>query len=307
MSDGETGLPDLGALKAALSERTAAIFITNLEDTGIFNPRVKEYVDAAHAAGALCYYDQANVNGIMGITRARETGFDLIHYNMHKTFSSPHGGMGQGAGAPGVLAFLKPFLAVPRAEYDGERYYLDYDCPRSIGRIRMFMGNPHVVVRSYMWIMQMGAEGIREAVVCSVPNNQYLMKKISGIRGAKIHYAAGKRRLEQCRYSWEPLKEETGFGTLDVSKRLIDFGHQHYWQSHHPRIVPEPFTLEPCESYSKDDIDGFVRALREVSRECYEEPDMIRNAPHNAPIHDTLIKEADDFGQIAATWRHTVS
>ena len=203
----ENGIPSLDALKAALSSRTAAIFVTNPEDTGIFNPRIKEYVDAAHEVGALCYYDQANVNGIMGITRAKEAGFDLIHYNLHKTFSSPHGGMGPGCGALGVRKFLKPFLPVPRVEYDGNRYYLDYDCPQSIGKVRSFMGNVHVVVRAYMWIMQMGAEGVKEAAICSVLNNQYLMKRISEIRGVKIHYAPGKRRLEQCRYSWEPLKE----------------------------------------------------------------------------------------------------
>ena len=299
----ENGIPSLDALKAALSSRTAAIFVTNPEDTGIFNPRIKEYVDAAHEVGALCYYDQANVNGIMGITRAKEAGFDLIHYNLHKTFSSPHGGMGPGCGALGVRKFLKPFLPVPRVEYDGNRYYLDYDCPQSIGKVRSFMGNVHVVVRAYMWIMQMGAEGVKEAAICSVLNNQYLMKRISEIRGVKIHYAPGKRRLEQCRYSWEPLKEETGFGTMDITKRIVDFGLEHYWQSHHPHIVPEPFTLEPTESNSKDDLDEYVAILKEVARECYEEPELIRNAPHNAPIHDTVVDEINDFDKIAVTWR----
>jgi len=295
----EDGVPDLEAMKAALSERTAAIFITNPEDTGIFNPRIKEYVDAAHEVGALCYYDQANVNGIMGITRAKEVGFDIIHYNLHKTFSSPHGGMGPGCGALGVREFLKPFLPVPRVEKDQEKYYLDYDCPESIGKIRTF----HVVLRTYMWIKQMGAEGIREAAICSVLNNQYLMKKVSKIKGVEIYYAPGKRRIEQCRYSWNKLKEDTGFGTVDVTKRLIDFGMQHYWQSHHPHIVPEPFTLEPTESYSKDDLDEYVAILTEISRECYEEPEVIRSAPHNAPIHAILADEVDDYDKIAVTWR----
>lgn len=165
------------------------------------------------------------------------------------------------------------------------------------------MGNVHVVVRAYMWIMQMGAEGVKEAAICSVLNNQYLMKRISEIRGVKIHYAPGKRRLEQCRYSWEPLKEETGFGTMDITKRIVDFGLEHYWQSHHPHIVPEPFTLEPTESNSKDDLDEYVAILKEVARECYEEPELIRNAPHNAPIHDTVVDEINDFDKIAVTWR----
>lgn len=299
----EDGIPDLEAMKAALSERTAAIFITNPEDTGIFNPKIKEYVETAHAVGALAYYDQANVNGIMGITRAREVGFDLIHYNLHKTFSSPHGGMGPGCGALGVREFLKPFLPVPRVERAGDGYTLDYDAPQSIGKIRNFIGNFPVVFRAYMWLRQMGAEGVREAAVCSVLNNQYLMNKVGRIRGVKIFYAPGKRRIEQCRYSWEPLKNDTGFGTVDVTKRLVDFGMQHYWQSHHPHVVPEPFTLEPTESYSKDDLDEYVTILKEISRECYEEPEIIRSAPHNAPIHDILVDEVDDYDQIATTNR----
>lgn len=299
----EDGLASLESMKAALSERTAAIFVTNPEDTGIFNPKIKEYVDAAHAVGALCYYDQANVNGIMGISRAKEAGFDLIHYNIHKTFSSPHGGMGPGCGALGVRNALKPFLPIPRVEFDGKEYLLDYNCPKSIGKLRQFIGNTHVILRAYMWIMQLGADGIREAAICSVLNNQYLMKKISKIRGVKIHYAKGKRRLEQCRYSWEPLKEDTGFGTVDISKRLVDFGMQHYWQSHHPWIVPEPFTLEPTESNSKDDLDEYAAVLKEISRECYEEPDVIKNAPHNMPIHDTVLDEINDFDKIAVTYR----
>ncbi len=299
----KNGYPDLEALKSVLSDRTAAIFVTNPEDTGIFNPRIREYVDAAHGAGALCYYDQANVNGIMGITRAKEAGFDVIHYNLHKTFSSPHGGMGPGCGALGVTQGLKKYLPVPRVEFDGTHYCLNHDYPDSIGRLRSFLGNIHIVIRAYMWIMQMGEEGIREAAVCSVLNNQYLMKKISEIPGVSIWYAPGKRRLEQCRYSWEKLKADTGFGTEDVTKRLIDFGMEHYWTSHHPWVVPEPFTLEPCESYSKDDIDEYVAILRQISKECYENPEIIRNAPHNAPIHNIEHYFIDEYAKIAATWK----
>jgi len=300
---GENGLPDVEAMKAALSERTAAIFVTNPEDTGIFNPHIKEFVDAAHAVGALCYYDQANVNGIMGITRAREVGFDLIHYNLHKTFSSPHGGMGPAVGALGVREFLKPFLPVPRVEMKDNEYYLDYDCPQSVGKVRQFMGNVHVVVRAYMWIMQLGADGIREAAICSVLNNQYLMKKMKQIKGIKVYYAEGVRRLEQCRYSWQPIFEDTGFTTDDLNKRIGDFGLEHWFTSHHPYVVPNPFTLEPTESVSKDDLDEYVSVFTELSRECYEEPELIRNAPHNLAVHDALMDEVVEFDQIAVTWR----
>ena len=299
----KNGLPSLDAMKAAISENTAAIFFTNPEDTGIFNTNIKEFTAAAHKAGALCYYDQANANGIMGIMRARDAGFDVVHYNLHKTFSSPHGGMGPGCGALGVKSFLKPFLPIPRIEFEEKQYYLNNNYPDSIGKVRQFLGNFPVVLRAYMWIKQMGEEGIKEAAICSVLNNQYLMKKIGNIRGVKIYYGEGKRRLGQCRSSWQPLKEETGFGTMDISKRLVDFGLQHYWQSHHPWIVPEPFTLEPTESNSKDDLDEYISVLTEISRECYENPEVIRNAPHNMPIHDTILGEINEFEKIAVTYR----
>ncbi|MDR2157472.1 MAG: aminotransferase class V-fold PLP-dependent enzyme, partial [Clostridiales Family XIII bacterium] len=202
MQDPELGYPTLEAFRAALSERTAAIFITNPEDTGIFNPRIKEYVDAAHAVGALAVYDQANVNGIMGITRAKEAGFDLIHYNLHKTFSSPHGGMGPGCGALGAKDFLKDYLPVPRIRHTGRKYTVDWNGERTIGQVRSFFGNTAVVLRAYMWIRALGGDGVREAAMTAVLNNQYMVKKMERIKGITMYYAKGKRRIEQCRYSW---------------------------------------------------------------------------------------------------------
>ncbi len=299
----ENGYPDLEAMKSVLSARTAAIFITNPEDTGLFNPNIRDFVDAAHAVGALAYYDQANVNGILGITRAREAGFDMLHYNLHKTFSAPHGGRGPGCGALGVREFLKPFLPVPRVTFDGAHYTLERNAPDAVGNIRQFFGNAGVVLRTYMWIMQMGAEGLREAAVCSVLNNQYLMKRLCEIPGISVWYAPGKRRIEQVRYSFEKLKEDTGLGTDDLSRRLADFGLETYHQSHHPFVVPEPFTLEPCESYSKDDLDEYVAVFRELSREAYEQPELIRTAPHNAAIHRMVREEIEEYEFVAATYQ----
>jgi len=154
-----------------------------------------------------------------------------------------------------------------------------------------------------MWIMQLGADGIREAAICSVLNNQYLMKKMKQIKGIKVYYAEGVRRLEQCRYSWQPIFEDTGFTTDDLNKRIGDFGLEHWFTSHHPYVVPNPFTLEPTESVSKDDLDEYVSVFTELSRECYEEPELIRNAPHNLAVHDALMDEVVEFDQIAVTWR----
>jgi glycine dehydrogenase subunit 2 len=299
----EIGYADLEAMKAALSERTAGIFITNPEDTGIYNPRIEEYVKAAHDVGALCSYDQANANGMLGIARAREAGFDLCHFNIHKTFSVPHACMGPAMGANGVTKELAPFLPVPRVEFDGKRYFLDYNCPQSIGRVRSFFGNAPAVVRGYAWIMQLGADGLREVAECSVLNNNYMEKKLQEIPGVVVWYAKGRRRLEQVRYSWEKLKADTGVGTEDVLRRMADFGLQHYWTSHHPWVVPEPFTLEPCESYSKNDIDEYVAVLRRIAKEAYENPDFVKNAPYNSVVHKVQAPSINEPERIAVTWR----
>ncbi len=300
---GENGYPDLGAFTAALSERTAAIFITNPEDTGIYNPTIDEYVKAAHDAGALCVYDQANANGMLGIARAKEAGFDLCHFNVHKTFSAPHGCMGPAMGAIGATKDLEKFLLAPRVEFDGEKYSLNYDKPDSIGRVRSFFGNAPLALKAYAWIMQHGADGLREAAEISVLNNNYMEKKIREIPGVVVKYAEGKRRLEQVRYSWEKMMEDTGVGTEAVEKRMVDYGLQHYFQSHHPHVVPEPFTLEPCESYSKDDIDEFVAVMRQISKEAYEDADFVNNAPYNSAIHNIWMPAIMDEDGIATTWR----
>jgi glycine dehydrogenase subunit 2 len=299
----ESGYPDLEAMKAALSERTAGIMITNPEDTGIYNPRIEEYVKAAHAVGAICSYDQANANGMLGIHRAREAGFDMVHFNLHKTFSAPHGCMGPATGAIGVKEFLKPFLPVPRVEFDGQKYILNSNYPDSIGKVRSYFGNTNVVLKAYMWIMQHGAEGLKEAAICSVLNNQYFMKKIAAIPGIVIWYAKGKRRLEQVRYSWEKLKQDTGVGTDDVNKRIVDFGIEHYWTSHHPWVVPEPFTLEPCESYNKEDLDEYIEVLQQISKEAHEDANFVKTAPHKAASHRPTHEAIDDAELIAVTWR----
>ena len=299
----ENGYPDLEALKAALSERTAGLFITNPEDTGIFNPRIEEYVNAVHAVGGLCSYDQANANGLLGITRARDAGFDMCHFNLHKTFSAPHGCMGPALGANGVTAALAKYLPVPVVGFDGRTYRLDYDRPHTIGRVRSFFGNAPVVMKTYAWIMQHGEEGLKEVAGCAVLNSNYLEKMVRGIPGVDVWYAEGKRRLEQVRYSWDTLKKDTGVGTEEFKLRMVDYGLQPHWTSHHPFVVPEPFTLEPCESYSKDDIDEYAAILRKISNEAYEDSDFIKNGPYNSTIHHIPAPNIDEPERIAVTWR----
>ncbi len=298
----EDGYPDLDALKAAVSERTAGLMITNPEDTGIFNPRIEEFVQVVHDAGGLCVYDQANANGILGITRAREAGFDLCHFNLHKTFSSPHGCGGPGAGACGVIEELARFLPLPTVEFDGEKYYLDYDRPDSVGKLRPFYGYAPVILRASAWVMSLGADGLREAAEVAVLNNNYLLQKMRQIPGCSAPYAQGKRRIEQVRYSWEELAQETGVHSEELGLRAADFG-VHYWTSHHPFVVPEPVTLEPTESFSRGDLDEYVDIMAHVAEEARADPEMVKSAPHNSTIHTIDHASLDDPAQWAITWR----
>jgi glycine dehydrogenase subunit 2 len=281
----EQGMPDLEALKAAVSERTAGLFITNPEDTGIFNPEIAEFTRIVHEAGGICGYDQANANGILGITRAREADFDLCFFNLHKTFAGPHGCGGPGAGALGATEELADYLPVPLVGLDGDSYFLDYEVPHSIGKVRSFFGAFPVILRSYAWVLSMGAKGLD-----------------SEIDGAASPYTGGKRRIEQVRYSWEKLYEETGIDTHDVTHRLADFGF-HLWQSHHPFVVPQPFTIEPTESYSKDELDEYLDGLRHVVQEARTEPETVKRAPHNSVVHKIDESSMDDPEKWAVTWR----
>ncbi|MFE0145688.1 aminomethyl-transferring glycine dehydrogenase subunit GcvPB [Nonomuraea sp. NPDC059007] len=307
MPDAE-GLPDIEALKAAIGPRTAALMITNPEDTGVFNSRIKEFVDLVHSVGGLACYDQANANGILGITRARDVGFDLCHFNLHKTFSTPHSCGGPAAGACGVSPALEPFLPEPtvdRVEFDGtgfdgtERFVLKYP-EKSVGKIRPFLGVTPNVVRAYAWIMSLGAEGLRQVAETAVLNNNYLMHKILQIPGASVPW--NSRHVEQARYSWQQLSEETGVHSEEIGTRAADFG-VHYWTSHHPYLVPEPFTLEPTESYAKEDLDEYAAILAHVADEARRDPEFVKGAPYNQTIHKIDMTSLDDPKQWAPTWR----
>jgi len=298
----EDGYPDLDALKEAVSERTAGLMITNPEDTGIFNPKIEEFVDIVHDAGGLCFYDQANANGILGITRARDAGFDLCHFNLHKTFAAPHGCGGPGGGVAGVTDKLAKYLPIPTVEFDGNEYYLDYDRPDSIGKVRSFLGVAPVILKAYTWVMNLGADGLKQVSAIAVLNNNYLLKKMQEIKGVSAPYAEGKRRIEQVRYSWEKLYEDTGVHSEYIGLRAADFG-LHYWTSHHPFVVPEPNTLEPTESYTKAELDEYLAVLRQISHEAYTDPEKVQTAPHNSTVHQAKHEPLDDPKQWAITWR----
>lgn len=298
----EDGLPEVEALKKVVSNRTAGLLITNPEDTGIFNPRIVEFTKIVHQAGGLCGYDQANANGILGITRAKEADFDLCFFNLHKTFGAPHGCGGPASGSLGVNKKLIEFLPVPVVGFDSEKYFLDYNLPNTIGKTRSFYGVFPVILKAYAWIMSLGANGLKEAANIAVLNNNYMLEKIKKIKGAAAPYAKDRHRIEQVRYSWEKLFEDTGITTEEVSFRLADFGF-HLWSSHHPFIVPQPFTIEPTESYSKDELDEYLAGLEHVVREAYEDPEKLKGAPYNSVVHKIDHSTLDDPKKWAITWR----
>ena len=298
----ENGFPDLDALKSVISERTAALFITNPEDTGIFNPRITEYVDAVHSVGGLCVYDQANANGLLGIARAREAGFDLCHFNLHKTFSTPHACGGPAAGAIGATDALEPFLPGPRLVKGEEGYSWAARRDKATADIRPFYGVIPNLIRAYAWIRSLGAEGLREVAEIAVLNNNYLLAELLKIDGMTAPYAEGQHRLEQVRYSWQELTDETGVSSGEIGARMADYG-MHYWTSHHPYIVPEPVTLEPTESYSKRELDEYIESLRHTAAEARTSPDIVRTAPHRSGIHTIDVDATTDPETWATSWR----
>lgn len=304
LPDPESGYPSLKDLKAVLSDRTAGLFITNPEDTGIFNPHIKEMIEAVHQVGGLAVADVADANGLLGIVRARESGFDMCHFNLHKSFSSPHGSMGPCCGAQGVKKEFAKYLPIPVVVKKDNRYHLDYDRPDSIGKVRKFYGVVAVVLRAYSWIMSMGADGLKEVSEVSILNNNYLMKRfLDEVRGVSAPWGKEKYRMEQVRFSFEKMKDDTGVGTDDVDRRVVDYGLQGYFQSHHPWLIPEPFTPEPNETYSKADIDEYVEIFKKISEEAYTDAEVVLNSPHRAAIskieHDIITNPND----LIVTWR----
>lgn len=300
----ENGYPSLEALKAAIGPRTALIMINNPDDMGIYNPQIKEWVRAGKDVGALCFYDHANFNGVMGKLSARELGFDACMFMLHKTFGAPKAGGGPAVGAFGCSDELASYLPVPVITKAGGRYRLDEDRPKSIGKIREFWGNVPQVVKAYAWTRAMGAEGIHLASDISVVTNNYMDKKLGEIPGLKRSHAQNNtHRMEMTRWSLGPIAEETGIGTVDFANRMADYGIDPWWMSHEPWIVPEPFTPEAGELWSKEDIDQWVAVVAQIAREARETPELVKSAPHNQPIAQVKGDVFDDPRKWAMTWR----
>jgi glycine dehydrogenase subunit 2 len=300
----ENGYPSIEALKAAIGPKTALLMINNPDDMGIYNPEIKEWVRLAKEAGALCFYDHANFNGVMSKLSARELGFDACMFMLHKTFGAPKGGGGPAVGAFGCSDELAPYLPAPVVVKQGDTYRLDNDRPKSLGKIREFWGNVPQVVKAYAWARAMGAEGIAMASDISVVANNYMDKKLGEIAGIEIsNPGISKRRMEMTRWSLGPLAEETGIGAADFANRMADYGIDPWWMSHEPWIVAEPFTPEAGELWSKQDIDQWIGVVARIIQEARETPELVKSAPHNQAIAQVDGGVFEDPDAWAMTWR----
>jgi glycine dehydrogenase subunit 2 len=300
-SDDE-GCVSLGALKAAVSERTAGLMLTNPNTLGIFEKNIDEIARIVHDAGGLLYYDGANLNPILCRVRPGDMGFDIVHINIHKTFGTPHGGGGPGAGPVGVSKELAKFLPVPRIVFDGAWYRLDYDRPYSVGKIRSFYGNIAVLLKAYAYILSLGFEGLEEVAEISVLNANYLMKELKGIRGLTLPFNSEKPRKHECVFSAKQMKNETGVSALNIAKRLLDYG-IHAPTIYFPLIVEEALMIEPTETFEKEEIDRFVEAMRKISEEAYSNAEIVLKAPHNTAVPRLDEVKASHPRTMALSWR----
>jgi glycine dehydrogenase subunit 2 len=302
LPSGADGCVDLEALKSAVSEKTAGLMLTNPNTLGLFEKNIGEIARIVHEVGGLLYYDGANLNPLLCKVRPGDMGFDVVHINIHKTFGTPHGGGGPGSGPVGVSKDLAKLLPVPRIAYDGKMYCLDYDKPKSIGKIKSFYGNVAVLVRAYAYLLSMGFEGLREAAEISVLNANYLMKKLRQIKGLTLPYDSEKPRKHECVFSAKLLKDETGVSALNIAKRLLDYG-LHAPTIYFPLIVDEALMIEPTETFEKEEIDRFADTMRTICEEAYTNPEVVLSAPHNTAISRLDEVKASHPKTMALSWR----
>jgi len=270
------GFVDVDDLAAKLDDRTAVFMITNPNTLGLFEPRIERIARMIHEAGGLVYLDGANMNAILGITRPGDFGADLMHFNPHKTFSGPHGGGGPGAGPIAVAQKLADYLPTPIVVKDGSGYHLDYDRPKSIGRVRSFFGNVGVLVRMVCYIRTHGPDGLRQIAENAVLNANYLLARVKDI----LPVPSGRLCMHEFVASAAKLKAERGISAMDIAKRLVDYGF-HAPTVYFPLIVREAMMMEPTETESRATLDAFADALRQIVE---EDPALLREAPHNTAI-----------------------
>lgn len=272
------GSVNLEALKEAVGPDTAALMLTNPSTLGLFERNICTIAAIVHAAGGLLYYDGANANALLGIARPGDMGFDVVHFNLHKTFSTPHGGGGPGSGPVAVKAALEPFLPAPTVERSGASYVLNGNRPQSIGKMHTFFGNFAICVRAYAYIRSLGPDGLRQVSEDAVLNANYIKQALA----AEYELPFDRHVMHECVFAG--LKNAApGVKTLDVAKRLLDYGY-HPPTIYFPLIVHEALMIEPTETESKETLDGFIDAMKTIAREAVEQPELVTGAPQTTPV-----------------------
>ena len=294
-SDGE-GLVDIEQLGNALSEDVAAFMLTNPNTLGKFEKNILKITKMVHDAGGIMYMDGANLNALLHIVRPGDMGFDVLHFNLHKTFSTPHGGGGPGSGPVGVKDFLKDYLPVPTLiKNENGGYGFDYNVPHSIGKLHSYYGNFTVLVKAYTYIRMLGAEGLKQVAEDSILNANYCMMKLE----QHYHNPYPGPCMHECVLSGVNQKER-GVKTLDIAKRLLDFG-VHAPTIYFPLIVPEALMIEPTETESLESLDGFIEAMLMIDEESRSDPDRVKEAPHSTPVR--RLDEVQAARKPVLTWR----
>jgi glycine dehydrogenase subunit 2 len=269
---------DLDALRAAMGPDVAGFMLTNPNTLGLFDKNIAQITQIVHDGGGLCYYDGANFNAIMGVVRPGDMGFDVMHINLHKTFSTPHGGGGPGSGPVGCTKALIPFLPTPQVVREGEHGRLDYDRPLSVGKVKAFFGNFSIIARAYAYILSLGGEGLKEASENAVLNANYIFHHLKGTYGI----AHDRICMHECILTPGEL-EEYGVHTSDIAKALIDFGY-HPPTIYFPLIVHEAMMIEPCESESRETLDAFITAMKEIAALAKADPERMHKMPLTTPV-----------------------
>jgi glycine dehydrogenase subunit 2 len=285
----ENGDVDIEDLRAKADTDVACLMLTNPSTLGLFETNIAEIAEIVHSVGATLYYDGANLNAIMGKSRPGDMGFDIVHFNLHKSFTQPHGGGGPGSGPIAVSDRIEPYLPKPQVVQrpsengHGPVYDLDYDRPKSIGRLRGFQGNFGVFVRSYAYILSLGGDGLTEASETAVLNANYLQARLREVAGELLPVAYDRLCMHEFVLSGGPMKKQLGIKTLDLAKRLLDHGY-HPPTVYFPLVVEEALMIEPTETETRETLDGFAETIAEILAEAAEDPEIARNAPYSTPV-----------------------
>ena len=275
------GMVDLNVLRQVVGPSTAGLMITNPNTLGIFEKDILEIAKIVHDSGGLLYYDGANFNPLLGKVRPGDMGFDIVHLNLHKTFATPHGGGGPGAGPVGVTKTLERYLPVPLIGFDGKKYFYDFDVQETVGKIRAFHGNIGILVRAYAYILSLGSEGLRSVAETAVLNTNYVLAKL--MESDKFVLPFSEKRKHEFVLSAKRISDQTGVRALDLAKRILDHG-VHAPTVYFPQIVEEAIMVEPAETESLKDLDELVDAILKTADEASTIPEVVKSAPHNTSI-----------------------